>query len=335
MLEHGGKVRQAARRYGIAPAAWLDLSTGINPNGWPVPPLPARIWVRLPEEDDELGPTARAYYGTGHILPAAGSQTAIQALPRLRAPCSVGVLAPGYAEHARAWQDAGHRVVPIAANAVEQGFSSLDVLIVINPNNPTGARFDPADLLRWHAQLAKRGGWLVVDEAFIDATPERSLARYCSRPGLIVLRSLGKFFGLAGARVGFVLADTAVRRQLHVRLGPWTVASPSRWIAHRALTDTAWQSATRPALNRSSIRLANLLTQHGLAPAGGCALFQWVRTRAAAVIHDALARSGILVRSFRDPASVRFGLPANEPEWQRLAQALARISETQIARHQP
>jgi cobalamin biosynthetic protein CobC len=320
MLEHGGALLAAAARYGIEPAGWLDLSTGINPAGWPLPPIPPAVWQRLPEQEDGLVDVAAAYYGCSNVLPVAGSQAAIQALPRLRTACRVGVPHPAYAEHAHAWRTAGHAVT---AWQPEQGVGALDVLVLVHPNNPGGQTYRRAELLDWHVELASRGGWLVVDEAFVDATPEASLSGLCPRPGLIVLRSLGKFFGLAGARVGFVLAEPVVLDALDDRLGPWAVSAPSRWVARAALADTAWQQSARPALLAAGARLAGLLRRHGLAPAGGTALFQWVRTADAVAWHERLAGQGILTRLFADPPSLRFGLPHHETDWARLAAALA------------
>jgi len=320
MLEHGGKLLAAAARYSIEAADWLDLSTGINPAGWPVPVVPPEVWQRLPEQEDGLVDAAAAYYGCTSVLPVAGSQAAIQALPRLRAASRVGVPHPAYAEHAYAWRAAGHAV---AAWDAAMGVDALDVLVLVHPNNPAGQTYSRADLLDWHARLAARGGWLVVDEAFIDATPHESLADVCPRPGLIILRSLGKFFGLAGARVGFVLAEPTLLAALNKLLGPWAVSAPSRWVARAALADTAWQQAARAALPAAGARLAALLRDHGLAPSGGTALFQWVRTADAAAWHEQLARQGILTRLFADPPSLRFGLPQYETDWTRLAAALA------------
>ncbi|WP_295392449.1 threonine-phosphate decarboxylase CobD [uncultured Thiodictyon sp.] len=327
LLPHGGRLRQAADRYHIPLADWLDLSTGINPVGWALsdptlPPTIADLWSRLPEDDDGLEQAAARYYGTPALLPVAGSQAAIQALPRLRPPGRVGIIAPGYGEHAHAWTRAGHQVRPLSGAAIETALPDLDVLVLIHPNNPTGARFPRADLLRWHGALAGRGGWLVVDEAFMDATPKQSLADLGPRPGLILLRSIGKFFGLAGARVGFVLADATITRPLAALLGPWTIAAPSRWVAAQALADTAWQDATRERLAADGERLAELLRRHGLPPQGGCALFQWVPTGRAPQIHEALASAGILTRLFDSPPALRFGLPGSEGEWARLEAAL-------------
>lgn len=325
MLEHGGALRAAAERYHIPSIDWLDLSTGINPNGWPVPTIPATAWQRLPEPDDGLESAATAYFGTANVLPVAGSQAAIQALPRLRAPGRAGVLDPTYAEHAHAWRWAGHQVELLAAEALDAALDRLNVLLVVNPNNPTGMRFAPATLLDWRARLAERGGWLVVDEAFADATPEESLAVHAGLPGLIVLRSLGKFFGLAGARVGFLLAEPGLLERALEQLGPWTVTGPSRWVATRALADRDWRERTRMMLARSGKRLADLLKRQGLPVADGTALFQWVPLPDAEYWQDALARRGILVRRFVDPPGLRFGLPGAEPAWRRLEMALAGV----------
>ncbi|WP_028240829.1 threonine-phosphate decarboxylase CobD [Stutzerimonas azotifigens] len=322
MLEHGGRLRAAARRYGIPLSGWLDLSTGIAPYGPALPPLPAEAWTRLPEPDDGLLAAAAGYYGSPSLLPVAGSQAAIQALPRLRPRAEVGIVSPCYGEHAHAWQRAGHQVLTFSEGAARRSARRLDVLVVVNPNNPTGRRIAPAQLLAWHAELAEHGGWLVVDEAFVDCTPEQSLATCCPRPGLIVLRSFGKFFGLAGARLGFVFAEAALLGRLEAELGPWTVAGPTRAVAAALLADQAAQAQQRERLLQDGRRLEASLRRHLLTPAGGCALFQWVLTDRAAALADALASRGILVRLFRHPSSVRLGLPADDAQWARLDEAL-------------
>lgn len=335
-LHHGGQLRAAAAHYNIPLADWIDLSTGINPNGWPVKDIPADIWQRLPENDDELVEVACQYYGAPSLLPVAGSQAAIQALPRLREPSHVSILSPSYAEHAHAWQRANHRVKTVTPEQINDALPETDVLVIINPNNPTGAVFSVEQLLDWHNQLAKRGGWLVVDEAFMDATPEQSVASYTARPGLIVLRSLGKFFGLAGTRVGFVCADETLLSLLDAALGPWTISNASRWVAIQALQDTAWQEETRNSLIKESECLLSLLTRHHLAPDGGCAFFQWVNTPHAKAIHENLASQGILTRLFSEPQSLRFGLLGGEVEWDRLDKTLTKITDIKLweSKHQ-
>jgi len=327
---HGGRLRTAARRYHIPVSDWLDLSTGINPRGWPVPPG-LGDWSRLPEDEDGLIQAALDYYcaDTEHnetsLLAVAGSQAAIGALPRLRPPCRVGVIAPGYAEHSWAWQCAGHQVLPLSVDQIDAAVPDLDVLVLINPNNPTGRRFSRQQLEAWQVALSAHDGWLVVDEAFIDPTPAQSLADLGPRRGLILLRSIGKFFGLAGARVGFVLAWSALISALARWLGPWGIANPSRQVAAAALADRDWQAAARPRLIAAGERLAELMRATGLPPAGGTALFQWAPTPRAMELHARLAQSGILTRRFDDPPALRLGLPGDEPAWQRLEQALRRL----------
>ena len=320
MLEHGGRLRRAAETYGIPLGDWLDLSTGINPQGYPVPPVPADAWLRLPEDDDGLEAAAADYYGSAHLLPVAGSQPAIQLLPAVLRGERVSLLAPGYAEHAHAWRD--RRAVAVGADEIDAAVAHSDIVVLVQPNNPTGVHFGRERLLEWHTRLARRGGWLVVDEAFIDTTPAQSLVPLAGADGLVVLRSVGKFFGLAGARVGFVFAPGSVRAALAERLGPWTLAGPARWAARHALADRAWQTQARAALLTAGERLQALLETHGL-PACGPALFKLVATPDAARLHAAFARRGILLRLFETPQAVRFGLPADEAGWARLAAALA------------
>jgi len=320
-------LRQAGAQYGIPLADWLDLSTGLAPYAWPLQPVPAEVWQRLPEEQDGLEEAARAYYGTDSILPVAGSQAAIQALPALFAGRRVGVVEPCYAEHRHAWQAAGFVVESLGSDDVEAGLAHIDVLVVVNPNNPTGRRFTVGQLLGWHSLLAGRGGCLVVDEAFIDPTPEDSLAAHSALPGLVVLRSLGKFFGLGGARLGFVLAAEPVCQALAERLGPWAVSGPTRYIGRLALADREAQQTWRERLAADGQRLAGLLASHGLAPAGGCALFQWVEDAESTSIYEALARQGILTRLFAEHSALRIGLPTDESGWKRLSLALQAVRE--------
>ena len=330
MLEHGGRLRQAARRYGIALGDWLDLSTGISPFAWPLPDIPATAWHRLPEDDDGLIDVAQDYYGAPQLLPVAGSQAAIQALPMLRGRCRVGVIAPGYAEHAHAWRRAGHAVTGMPATSLLQRIDDYDVIVLIHPNNPGAECFEREALLACHARLHGRGGWLIVDEAFMDASPDHSLCPFTTRDGLFVLRSAGKFFGLAGARAGFVCASRPLLGALRDYLGPWPLSGPTRHVLKLALADRDWQAQARGWLRDSSMRLAQVLERHGITPTAGCAFFHWWRDDVAAGLHHALAERGILTRLFDAPRSLRFGLPADEPGLRRLDQALASIRLTRV-----
>jgi cobalamin biosynthesis protein CobC len=331
MVAHGGNLHEAARRYGIAWDAWIDLSTGVNPHGSPVPPVPAAAWRRLPDDGDGFAACAARYYGAPdarHVLPVAGSQAAIRALPALLptpAPAARVAIAPlTYGEYAPAFAQAGHTVVPldVAHDALPEDAMHA---VVVNPNNPTASLIGREKLLRWHARLAARGGTLIVDEAFADAFADpraASLADATGRTGLVVLRSPGKFFGLAGARCGFALAEPTLLAALRARLGAWTVNGPARHAVTHAFEDTAWQRAMRERLAAESERLAALLASHGLAP-HTTPLFAWIVHARAAQLQDALAERAVWTRRFAAPASLRFGLPGSEDEWQRFETALA------------
>lgn len=326
---HGGRLNAAVERWRIPRAQWLDLSTGINPTGWPIPAIPPEVWQRLPEADDGLETVIRQWAkfpSQAACLPVAGSQAAIQALPRLRPTGRVAVPVPGYREHGHCWAAAGHEVLPLGLEDIDAQLDRLDVVVWIQPNNPTGQVLPAATLLDWQARLAHRGGWLVIDEAFIGAPDVASLAAHSGREGLIVLRSLGKFFGLAGVRAGAVIAWPELAAQLDGCLGPWAVSGPARYLMAAALKDLAWQAATAERLLEQSERLRRLLTRYGLGPWGGSNLFQYCPHHDASGLADALARRGILARRFDSPPALRFGLPGPEPEWARLEDALAGLA---------
>jgi cobalamin biosynthetic protein CobC len=322
MLEHGGNLREAALRFGRDD--WLDLSTGINPHWYLAPALPDNAWHRLPEADPALAAAAAAYYGAPLMLPVAGTQAAIQTLPRLRKPSRVTVSAPSYAEHAHHWSDHGHTLTQTPYAQLDAAVAHSDVMVVINPNNPTGAVVPAAQLLRWADQLAARGGWLVVDEAFGDTEQHNSVASYSGsgHPGLIVLRSVGKFFGLAGIRLGFVAAHPDLLRGLADLLGPWTISGPAQHIALAALRDASWQADTLRQLHTSGARLQALLAAHGI-QSTGTPLFQWWAEPRAEEFWLHMAERGIWIRLFKQAArGVRLGLPPDEAGWQRLQTAL-------------
>ena len=325
MLEHGGRLRAAARQYGIPLTEWIDLSTGINPETYPIPPLDPQCWNRLPEDDDGLDEAAAAYYGNDRLLALPGSQAGIQGLPTTFPPQAVACVSPVYEEHPHAWIRAGHKLrrLPTLARALA---AATPLVLVCNPNNPT-ATLTPRDaLLDAAAQLRRRGGWLIVDEAFGDAEPENNivdLAGSETAPNLIVLRSLGKFFGLAGARVGFLFGAAEKREPIREMIGPWPLSHPSRAVARQALLDTDWQRCARDRLSAASQRLARLLVPLG--EVSRSALFCTVRTDRLAELSDHFARHAILVRRFDAHGLLRFGLPGPESEWLRLTETLLRL----------
>ena len=327
MIEHGGNLAAAAQRYGVPLEAWLDLSTGISPFAYPVGTIDAEAWRRLPEESAALHRAAAAYYGGDRLLAVPGSQAAIQLLPRLIGARRVALVHPSYAEHAAAWRRAGATVEVLEEERIEAEGPGprCDAVVLCNPNNPTGRLRKREALVDLLARMRERDGWLVLDEAFIDTRAQESLAPLAGGPGLAVLRSLGKFFGLAGARVGFLLGPAALLERAREELGPWPIAGPSLAAASEALEDVAFQQHARVRLAEASARLGALLERHGQRVAGASDLFAWTPGADARRLQDRLARQAILVRAFDAPAGLRFGLPGAEAEWQRLESALASL----------
>jgi len=320
---HGGNLARATALYGEPQAGWIDLSTGINPEPYPFDPPPLQAMTRLPEAADEaaLADAAARFYGTpATVVPGAGSQAFIQLLPKLRPVGRIAVLSPTYTEHAYAWREAGHAVEEVVPDGDLSGY---DAVVAVNPNNPDGRRLTVDRLLALHGRLAAKGGWLVVDEAFGDCEPAGSLAPRAGGKGLVVLRSFGKFFGLAGLRLGFALTEAELAMDLRRALGPWSVAGPAIAIGRQALADQAWHQQTRSRLAAARERLDGLLAEAGHRVLGGTDLFRLVATDGRA-LHERLARAGIWTRAFeRDPNILRLGLPGGEAEWKRLAAALA------------
>ena len=325
-IEHGGDLGAARLLFPGAPEPFIDLSTGINPYPYPIPQLSPDLFTRLPEAAalDRLAAIAARAYGApsaAHVVPAPGTQILLPLVAALVRPGRAAVLGPTYAEHIRTAAQVGHQV----AEATEvAGLRNVELAIVVNPNNPDG-RIIPREALLACARDLPAGGLLVVDEAFMDVgVPGGSLAPDCGRHNIVVLRSFGKFFGLAGLRLGFALAGPAIAARLRAGLGPWAVAGPAIAIGAAALSDLSWAAMTRARLAQAAVRLDQVLTGAGLEVAGGTALFRLVRTEAASELFQHLGRAGILVRRFADQAAwLRFGLPASEPDWQRLTAALA------------
>jgi cobalamin biosynthesis protein CobC len=325
-LFHGGDLGAARRRFPGAPEPFIDLSTGINPYPYPVPRLAADLFARLPAPADVQAlarAAVRAYAASSeaHIVPVPGTQIALPLVARLLPPGRAAVLTPGYAEHARAATLAGHDVK--AVSGLDDCGDAM-LVIVANPNNPNGKLFARNDLLALAAQLRRRGGLLVIDEAFMDAAPPGlSLAADVAGGNTIVLRSFGKFFGLAGLRLGFVLAAPSLGRKFAAALGPWAVSGPAIAIGTQALADALWIEQTCARLDKSAQRLDAMLEDLALPLVGGTRLFRLVQTPAASALFQHLGEAGIWVRAFpENPNWLRFGLPGNEAAWKRLKAAL-------------
>src|SRR6185312_7570020 len=121
-----------------------------------------------------------------------------------------------------------------------EALAGADLAVVVNPNNPDGRQHDPASLLA----LLPRVTRLVIDESFADAVPQASLAAEAGKAGLLVLRSFGKFYGLAGLRLGFVLGSADDISALDAMAGPWPVSGVAIEIGRKALLDRDWADTT-------------------------------------------------------------------------------------------
>jgi cobalamin biosynthetic protein CobC len=326
-LAHGGDIAAARRMFPNAPEPFVDLSTGINPHPYPLPALPSDSFERLPDRASvrRLAAIAASCYGApsaDHVLPAPGTQILLPQVARLAAPGHAAILSTTYAEHARAASLAGHSVSSVADPEALRGAS---LAIVVNPNNPDGRIVPRAPLLRVADDLDLRGGVLIVDESFADVAPAgTSLSGDVERGNIVVLRSFGKFFGLAGLRLGFALAAPGLIHRLDLSLGPWAVAGPAIAIGEKALADEPWRRRTLLALTKAAGRLDILLRGSGLEILGGTPLYRLTRSSDAQALFDRLGNAGILIRRFAEhPTWLRWGLPRTEADWQRLSAALA------------
>ncbi len=326
-LVHGGAIAAAMARYGGARADWLDLSTGIAPSAPALPEIAREAWMRLPEAEAEtaLRRAARGRYGAPEgaaLVLAPGTQSLISLWPHLVAPAEAAIVSPTYAEHEAALVAAGHRVRRIGKP--EDIGAATRLLVVVNPNNPDGRRFARASLLEIAAELARRDGLLVVDEAFMDPDPAESLCGEAGRPGLLVLRSFGKFYGLAGLRLGVALAERTFARRLEARLGPWAVSGPALAVATALIADDEATRLQRAAIEAQSRLLLSALEAAGLPVLGSTPLFALARHRRAHDLFEALARRHILTRPFDfEPSWLRFGNPSDGAEAARLRDALS------------
>jgi cobalamin biosynthetic protein CobC len=317
-IAHGGRLADARRLFPEAPEPWLDLSTGINPIPYPVD-VPEEAWTRLPDGIAPLQEAAAIAYGLpdpAMVVPAPGTQLLISVLPHLLPQAQVRILGPTYSEHAIAWRGAGSAVREVEDLAQLEGASCA---VLCNPNNPDGRRFEPAELLRCGA------GLLVVDEAFADFEPGLSLAPSLPLPGVVILRSFGKAYGLAGLRLGFALAEPGLANRIRAGLGPWAVSGPAAAVGTRALGHRFWKEAAADRLARDVQMLDALLRPH-LDVIGGTSLFRLAAGAGAPDVFARLGQAGIYVRRFAShPQWLRFGLPGPQAEWDRLREGLLRL----------
>jgi cobalamin biosynthetic protein CobC len=313
---HGSDLTRAVARYGDKD--WLDLSSAVSPYSWWAERaddvfFPAADSQALPEVKEGLREAIVAYYGEPG-LPTAGSQAAIRSLPLCFDECAVWVVRGSYGEHALSWAMHGHHVQQKSIEDIRhslQAGDAPDVLIVVNPDNPTGYYFSQPELLEWASVLEKRGGVLICDEAFMDATQPRSLLGEHRPENAIILRSLGKFFGLAGIRFGTVFAESDLLATLASYLGPWGLSSLTLRLAEQALIDRAWQSIQFDRLKDLQTQMSLVLSRSD-AFVGCTPLFLTLRSECPLVWQDCLANQGIWTRAFPQQGLLRLGYPLSD-----------------------
>ncbi len=310
--DHGGGLDAAIARFGGMRDDWIDLSTGINPTPYPLPDIPRRFWQALPDSGDQaaLKSAARAFWDIpkeADIAAASGVSALIAALPRLSPAATVGIAQPTYNEHAASFAAFGWDVQTTAS----------DTNVYVHPNNPDG-RMWPRDMI-----LANHKTLTIIDESFCDTTPEHSHIQLASKPGYVVLKGLGKFWGLAGLRLGFAAARPDTIAQLEQMLGPWAISGPAQHIGTSALSDTDWAIATRTQLSVDANRLDQIMTAAGAVSPCGTTLFRSYHVANAQAWFEKLANSHILSRIFPySDTMIRLGLPASEAHWSRVEKVL-------------
>jgi cobalamin biosynthetic protein CobC len=327
---HGGRLGAARATYPLAPQPWIDLSTGINPRSYRAARARGVTLNRLPATGEllELEAVAGRAFGAGdprRVIATGGTEPALRLLPYILRMDRAVVVGPTYGSHADAWERGGAsvRVVSYDDMAVSPARTAL---IVVNPNNPDGRLIDRRRLLELHEMLAASDGLLVVDEAFAEVTPGSSVADIAgtdAAPRLVVLRSFGKFYGLAGVRLGFVIASEEIASRVRGAIGDWPVSVDALAAGIPAYADTRWADQTRAQLTRDAARLDRLLSACGFEIAGGTSLYRLARATDAPSKFERLASAGILTRPFQHDATLlRFGLPGTSDAWRRLTAAL-------------
>ncbi|WP_375458260.1 threonine-phosphate decarboxylase CobD [uncultured Enterovirga sp.] len=201
-------------------------------------------------------------------------------------------------------------------------------LVVVHPNNPDGRLLSDGELLDAARLCQERGGWLIVDESFADIVPKRTSVALVAHYPVVVLRSFGKFYGLAGLRLGFAVAGQPIANAIRAALGPWAVSGPALAIGAAALADDGWAHGMRARLAGEAAALDRVLEAGRLEIVGGTSLYRLARHPEARALHEALAAEHIWVRRFTwAPDLLRFGLPPDEAGFDRLAAALRRYDQ--------
>ncbi len=306
--DHGGGLDVAIARWGGTRETWLDLSTGINPVPFPLPQFSADCWTALPDANAQtaLLDAARKFWAipeTVDIIAAPGASALISRIPSLVSGNAVDIPQPTYNEHAAAFR----------AQGWDMSDGTDQCRVIVHPNNPTGQFWTADDLT---AQTN------IIDESFCDIAPDRTLIEQTTKTGNFVLKSFGKFWGLAGLRLGFLVGAPEFIAKMRDYIGPWAVSGPALETATAALQDLDWAQSTRQRLADDCARLDALMSKHGAQLEGGCDLFRLYNVDDAQAWHERLGKHQILTRVFPySDTYLRLGLP-HPDRWAQLEHAL-------------
>ncbi|WP_368184783.1 threonine-phosphate decarboxylase [Aestuariibius sp. HNIBRBA575] len=294
--DHGGGLDAAIAKWGGTRADWVDLSTGINPVAYPVGSFAPDAWTALPDRAafDQLEQAARNLWNVPvdlDVIIAPGASALIARIPALAKAADVTIPAPTYNEHAAAFVANGWQVHPNGPAKAR---------VIVNPNNPDGRVWTAADA---------QADFCIIDESFGDVAPDTSLMACAQTPNTIVLKSFGKFWGLAGMRLGFAIGRPETLAPLREAIGPWQVSGPALQTGATALADYNWAIATRARLAKDAAFLDQAMAPHG-ALVGGTSLFRLYQVPDAVAFQTRLAEQKIWSRVFPYSKTwLRLGLP--------------------------
>jgi len=330
---HGGQLEKIKQQFPHTKQAWIDLSTGVSPFSYPMDPQSNLDSQNLPQYHAALNNAAAAYYGSNELLLTPGSMWSIQNLPLIRrllhGDDNRPVLIPkqGFNEHKKAWQAWGFDIELYNHEPSVEQLMSAQACVIINPNNPTGKLFKHDQLANIHKILSAHNAYLIVDEAFLDLSPESSMASYAHKHNLIILKSFGKFFGLPGLRVGALIAQQDILHEARKLLNEWSISSVAQTTAIHAFLDIQWCAQQTTNIKTASKRLSELLKSVGF-DTQGTELFQTHYSDYAKSLYEYLLSHAIYVRLLDDESGVRFGLPKYESEWGRFENALLEFKQS-------
>ncbi|QXE86049.1 threonine-phosphate decarboxylase CobD [Geomonas nitrogeniifigens] len=319
--EHGGNVFAVARNLGLAPERIIDFSASINPLGM-APGVREALTASLdrllhyPDKGAaELKQALAAYHGVepSQIAVANGSTELIHLLPRTFQGKKALVVAPAFAEYALALERAGWQIeyftlspaddfaldVAALAQRVADGY---DMLFLCNPGNPAG-NLQPLREIAGVVDLCRESGtFLVLDEAFIDFCEEESAKHLVVRnPRAVLLRSMTKFFGIPGLRLGYAIAAAETVAEIAAQQDPWSVNTAAQVAGIASLADQDYCRRTRSYVDEERARLAAALADvPGLKVFPGRANYLLVRILRAGVsagqLREALLAKGMMIR---------------------------------------